>query len=64
MLLLMHSQLQYSQGMEHPTRQPEAALNAMSEKPQSLLMASAWARVAGALMLAAALWLAVGWALR
>ncbi|WP_185738342.1 hypothetical protein [Variovorax beijingensis] len=50
--------------MEHPTRQPEAALNAMSEKPQSLLMASAWARVAGALMLAAALWLAVGWALR
>ena len=60
----MHSHLQYSRGMKRKARQPEAALNAMSEKPQSLLMASAWARVVGALMLAAALWLAVGWALR
>ena len=50
--------------MEHPTRQNEAAPNAWPESPQSLLMASAWTRVAGALMLAAALWLAVGWALR
>ena len=38
--------------------------NALPENPPSLLMASAWVRVAGALMLAAALWLAVGWALK
>ncbi|WP_196232508.1 hypothetical protein [Variovorax paradoxus] len=42
----------------------EEMLDALSEKPQSLLMASVWMRVAGALMLAAALWLAVGWALK
>jgi len=60
----MHSQLQYSRGMEHPTRQPEASPHAWPESPSSLLMASAWVRVAGALMLAAALWLAVGWALK
>lgn len=60
----MHSQLQYSRGMEHQTRLREAVRNALSEKQQCLLMASAWVRVAGALMLAAALWLAVGWALK
>ena len=59
----MHSQLQYSQGMEHPRLQTEATRNALPENPPSLLLASAWVRVAGALMLAAALWLAVGWAL-
>ncbi|MDQ0591048.1 hypothetical protein [Variovorax paradoxus] len=37
--------------------------NASREKPQSLLMASVWMRVAGALTLSAALWLAVAWAL-
>jgi hypothetical protein len=60
----MHSQLQYSRGMKHPARQTEAAPNAWPQSPPSLLMASAWVRVAGALMLAAALWLAVGWALK
>ncbi|MBT2336784.1 hypothetical protein J7E49_23120 [Variovorax paradoxus] len=50
--------------MNRQTRQSEAVLDALPEKPQSLLMAGAWVRVAGALMLAAALWLAVGWALR
>ncbi|WPH11568.1 hypothetical protein [Variovorax paradoxus] len=50
--------------MEHQTRLREAVRNALSEKQQCLLMASAWVRVAGALMLAAALWLAVGWALK
>ena len=50
--------------MEHPNRQTEASPHAWPESPSSLLMASAWVRVAGALMLAAALWLAVGWALR
>ncbi|CAN7411965.1 hypothetical protein LJR294_002674 [Variovorax paradoxus] len=50
--------------MKHPARQTEAAPNAWPESPPSLLMASAWVRVAGALMLAAVLWLAVGWALK
>ncbi|WP_369647863.1 MULTISPECIES: hypothetical protein [unclassified Variovorax] len=53
--------------MEHPPRRTEAAPNAWPQSPPSppsLLMASAWVRVAGALMLAAALWLAVGWALK
>ncbi|MBW8718472.1 hypothetical protein [Variovorax paradoxus] len=50
--------------MEHPTRQPEASPHAWPESPPSLLMASAWVRVPGALMLAAVLWLAVGWALK
>jgi hypothetical protein len=63
LLLRMHSQLQYSRGMEYH-RQPEATRDTTPENPRSLLMASAWARVAGALVLSAALWLAVGWALR
>ena len=46
--------------MERQARQREA----VRKKPRSLLMASVWMRVAGALMLAAALWLAVGWALK
>ncbi|WP_196305709.1 hypothetical protein [Variovorax paradoxus] len=50
--------------MKRQARQREAVLDALSGKPQSLLMASVWMRVAGALMLAAALWLAVGWALK
>lgn len=50
--------------MNHQTRQSQAAPNAIPGSPQSLLMASAWVRVAGALLLAAVLWLAVGWALK
>lgn len=60
----MHSYLQYSRGMKQRANRREEMLDALSEKPQSLLMASVWMRVAGALMLAAALWLAVGWALK